>query len=161
MVARKYPYVRKLEGNPGHRPIPTDEVAGVGTPEPAAHLTPAQLERWHDIVESLPVGLLSRTDNQSLERMAIAWTTFRETSEKINRSGLLVSDKEGNTVRNPLLLIRKQAADEMQICGMLLGLSPYARTRLKQPEGASDEALDILMSKTWQVENDNKPDKAN
>jgi P27 family predicted phage terminase small subunit len=131
--------IRALEGNRGHRPIPENELTGVGDPTPPARLTAVQGERWQDIVASLPDGLLSRADVSVLERMAVAWTTYREADDRINKTDMLVPGRDGNTVKNPLLSIRKQAAEEMQVCAMMLGLSPYARTRLAQPANNQDD----------------------
>ena len=33
----------------------------------------------------------------------------------------------------------RQAAAEMELCGSALGLSPYARTRIQQPDVADDD----------------------
>ncbi|QIG46636.1 phage terminase small subunit P27 family [Nordella sp. HKS 07] len=143
---RKPAAIRRAEGNRGHRPIP-DEVAGLGKPEPPPHLTAEQLARWHDIVESLPGELLSRADNQVLERMSIAWAAFRETSVAINESGLLTLGQNGEQVRNPLLSVRRQATQEMHQCGLSLGLSPYARTRLATQQTEEDDLLSALMAR--------------
>ena len=152
MNPKKPAIIRKLEGNPGKRPIPKDELTGVGDPVPPEHLSEAQLALWHHIVRSLPIGLLSQADEQCLERMAVAWATYRETSKLINQAGLITRGQSGEPVRNPLLLIRQHAAGEMSDCAMVLGLSPLARTRLTAPETASDEPLSILLGpqgKAW------------
>lgn len=149
---RKPNMVRKLEGNPGKRPM-RDELVGVGLPVPPEHLTAAQRERWDDIVRSLPDGLLSGADTQVLERMAVAWAAFRETSLVINQAGLITRGANGEPVRNPMLLIRNAAASEMAECAMALGLSPLARTRIAAPDSATaDDPLSILLGpagKAW------------
>jgi len=146
--------IRELEGNPGKRAIPSELVA-IGQPEAPAHLTPEQLDRWQDIVSSLPVELLSRADHQVLERMAVAWATFRHTTILINQAGLLTRGQNGEPVRNPLLAVRKLATTEMDACGQLLGLSPLARTRLVAPEQESVDPLTVLLGphgKAWGTE---------
>lgn len=148
---RKPALTRQLEGNPGKRPLPQD-LPGVGKPEPPEHLTEPQRERWNDIVASLPVEFLTRADTQALERMAVAWATFRETSGVINQAGLITRGANGEPVRNPLLLVRQAAANEMSDCAMVLGLSPLARTRLTAPETADDDPMAILLGphgKAW------------
>ena len=150
-VGKKPAVIRELEGNRSRTPIPR-EISPPGRPEPPIGLTEAQLERWHDIVGSLPVELLSRADNQVLERMAIAWTAFREVNAAINKSGLLVKGIHGEPVRNPLLSVRRQATQEMQDCGNLLGLSPLARTRLTAPDQEDTDPLALLLGphgKAW------------
>jgi P27 family predicted phage terminase small subunit len=150
-VGKKPAVIRELEGNRGKRPIPA-ELPTVGRPEPPEGLNEAQLERWHDIVASLPDEFLSRADVQTLERMAIAWTAFRETTALINKSGMLVKGIHGEVVRNPAWAIRRQATQEMQDCGNALGLSPLARTRLTAPEAEDQDPLTVLLGphgKAW------------
>lgn len=152
MTAKKPATIRTLEGNRGKRPLPKNELAGVGRPEPPAHLTLEQRERWEDIVRSLPEALLTRADTQALERMAIAWAAFRQASIMINQSGLLTRGANNEPVRNPLLIVRNNAAAEMEACAMVLGLSPLARTRITAPEAVDDDPLAVLLGphgKAW------------
>lgn len=149
---RKPALIREIEGNPSRRPIPKDELQGVGRPVAPEHLTPAQADRWQDIVGSLPVALLTRADTAVLERMAVAWAEFREASIAINRSGLITRGQNNEPVRNPLLTVRRHAAAEMHACGVMLGLSPAARARISAPEKVNDDPLDVLMGphgKAW------------
>ena len=143
--------IRMLEGNRSRTAIPR-EIATLGLPEPPAHLTAEQRERWQDIVGSLPVELLSRADNQVLERMAVAWATFRQTTDLINKAGLLTRGQNGEPVRNPLLAVRKLACMEMEACSHALGLSPLARTRLTAPDQEDTDPLSVLLGphgKAW------------
>ena len=140
---RKPAIVRKLEGNRGHRPIPR-EVIALGRPAPPSHLTASQLERWADIVTSLPDELLTAADTSTIERMAVAWATFREATAAI-QDRTLTRGRDGNIVRNPLIFVRATAAAEMHACGLLLGLSPLARTRLLAPDQEEPDVLTRLL----------------
>jgi P27 family predicted phage terminase small subunit len=133
-----------MEGNRSNSPIPK-EIVAIGTPQPPAHLTAEQLERWHDIVGSLPSELLTSADVQCIERMAVAWATFRQTCTLINKAGLLTRGQNGEPVYNPLLRVRSASTEEMQQCGMLLGLSPLARTRLTGQEKEDADPLSVLL----------------
>jgi P27 family predicted phage terminase small subunit len=149
---KKPALIRALEGNRGKRPMPTNELVGVGAPQPPAHLTEDQRARWQDVVASLPEGLLSRADEQVLERMAVAWAAFRQACMTITQAGLITRGANGEPVRNPLLIVRASAATEMNACGMLLGLSPLARVRLSSPERVDDDPLELLLGpqkKPW------------
>jgi P27 family predicted phage terminase small subunit len=143
--------IRMMEGNPGKRPIPK-EIEPIGRPEAPAHLTAEQRERWQDIVSSLPDELLSSADVQALERMSVAWAAFRQACVLINQSGLLTRGQHGEVVYNPLLRVRQTAATEMHVCGLLLGLSPLARTRLTAPDQEDTDPLTVLLGphgKAW------------
>ena len=152
---RKPAPIREAEGNRGNRPIPR-EIACPGHPEPPGHLTAEQRARWDDVVGSLPFDLLKRADTQVLERMAVAWAAFREATILINKSGLITRGRDGNPVRNPLLVVQNVAAGEMDACGAMLGLSPVARTRLTTPENVENmDPLAVLLGpngKAWSDE---------
>lgn len=138
---RKPAALRRFEGNPSKSRIP-DELQGIGAPVPPARLTPLELERWHDVVRSLPDNVLTSADVSMIERMAVAWALFIATTAAINGE-LLVKGQHG-LARNPLFLIRKQATEEMTACAMHLGLSPYARTRLTAQAETTPDVLTQL-----------------
>jgi P27 family predicted phage terminase small subunit len=151
---RKPAAIRELEGNRSRTAIPK-EIAPAGQPTPPIGLTAEQLDRWQDIVSSLPVEVLSRADHQVIERMAVAWATFRQTTALINQAGLLTRGQNNEPVRNPLLAVRKLATTEMEACGQALGLSPLARTRLVAPEQENVDPLTVLLGphgKAWSDE---------
>jgi P27 family predicted phage terminase small subunit len=83
-----------------------------------------------------------------LERAASAWALFRATSRQIAATGLLVRTDEGPR-RNPLLIVRKQACEELTRCTADLGLSPRARTKLVEAEAENDDPLSILLT-SWE-----------
>ena len=143
----RHPKPAHLHAIEGTRGKYRDELRPIAaSPVPPAYLTAEQLARWQDIVESLPAGLLSKADTQVLERMSVAWASYRDVTGKILTAGLLVRGHLGEAVRNPLLIIRKQAAEEMHACGMVLGLSPLARARLANPKpNLADDPLAILL----------------
>jgi P27 family predicted phage terminase small subunit len=144
-MRRKPTAIKILEGNRGHRPLPTSEPKGAGQPSPPRHLQPEQLELWHAVVASLPPELLSAADNSLIERMAVAWSTFRETTRRIDACDLLARGDRGQSVRNPLLIVRTQAAAEMETCSNALGLSPVARSRIAMPATLDYDPLEILL----------------
>src|SRR5215207_11581301 len=114
MTTKKPAAVRRIEGNRSRREIPR-EIEAVGRPRCPDHLTQAEKARWLDVVVSLPVALLTRADEQSLERMAVAWARIRETTDAVHKAGLLVPGAVGNMVRNPLLMVQAAASHEMRI----------------------------------------------
>jgi|SRR5215203_1426363 len=153
---RKPAKIRHLEGNRSQTPIPR-EIEPQGRPRCPGHLTEAEQARWKDIVASLPVEVLTRADEQVIERMAVAWTAYREACEALRKTGGTLVDRQfGNVVRNPLLIVKKQTVEEMNSCGMQLGLSPAARTRIAAPPEVDDDPLAVLLGpqgKAWSDEN--------
>ena len=151
---RKPAVIRKREGNPGKRPIP-NEIAGRGKPRCPDHLSDAEKRCWRAVVCSLPEGILTRADNQVLERMAIAWALHREAARLIREGAVLVKGHDSRPTKNPALTIMRQASLEMELCGTALGLTPYARTRLQAPEPDDDDPLALLLGepgRAWMTE---------
>jgi P27 family predicted phage terminase small subunit len=137
---RKPASLRALEGNRGHRRIPVEPV-GLGQPVAPSYLTAAQRERWDAIIASLPDGLLTAADISVLERMSVAWATFRQVTAELTADNL-VDEETG--VRNPLLAVLRQVCAEMHLCGQQLGLSPQSRTRLMAPPEAPDYLTELM-----------------
>jgi P27 family predicted phage terminase small subunit len=142
--ARKPTVIRALEGNRGHRPLPPGEPIGKGRPRMPDYLSAEARELYADIVASLPEDLLTRADESTLERAATAWAQFREATRQVNASGLLIKGLLGAPVKNPLLTVQKQAAQELEACSAGLGLSPAARARISAPEHVDDDPLEQL-----------------
>src|SRR3954454_17592026 len=111
---RKPAAIRAREGNRGHRPIPR-EVRSRGKPVMPRDLSDEEKACWRFIVGSVPDAILTRADTSILERAASAWALFRATSRQIAATGLLVRTDEGPR-RNPLLIVRKQACEELTRC---------------------------------------------
>lgn len=124
----KPPLLRELEGNRSKTPIP-HTVSGLGRPVCNPNLSADEQRLWYAICDAMPAVLLSRADEQVIERMAISWARFWKCKELIDQEGLTVRTPEG-TKRNPLLMVERDARDEMHRCGEVLGLSPVARTRI-------------------------------
>jgi P27 family predicted phage terminase small subunit len=136
--------IRDLEGNRGHRLIPT-QPQGVGEPVCNPALQPDEQRFWWAIVDSLPAGLLSRADEQAIERMAVAWARFWDVRQKIQQLGMIVKGPNG-PVRNPLLIIERDAREEMHRAGETLGLSPVARARITMSDNTlNEDPTEILL----------------
>jgi P27 family predicted phage terminase small subunit len=142
---RKPALVRELEGNRSRTPIPTEIVAR-GRPDCPTRLTEDERELWLSVVESLPFGLLTAADNNTLERMAVAWARWRKCQDDINKRGLFVRVYGSRALRqNPNLDVQKQAAMEMHRASSELGLSPVARTRLTADGKVDADPLELLL----------------
>lgn len=124
--------IRKLEGNRSRTSIP-DNPKGVGEPVCNPYLNADEQRFWFAIVDSLPGGLLSRADEQVLERAAIAWARMWDCRKMIEEQGMISQGANG-PIKNPLLMVEKDAREELHRAGEVLGLSPVARTRITAPD---------------------------
>jgi P27 family predicted phage terminase small subunit len=118
---------------------------GRGEPRPPDCLDADELTLWWDVVHSLPVGLLSRADESTLERMAVAWNQYRQASRMIKETGLMVRHHLGHAVRNPLLPVQRLAGIAMHQAGEMLGLSPVARARLTSDKTGDSDPMELLL----------------
>lgn len=137
--------LRRLEGNPRRHPI-KENPHPIGEPVCNPELTPDEQRFWFAIIDAMPAGLLTRADEQALERMAVAWARFWDCRKKIAATGLLVKGTMGQPIKNPLLMVERDAREEMHKAGEILGLSPVARARITSSDGSGlEDPLDILL----------------
>lgn len=141
---RKPGTIRRLEGNRRKTEIP-NEAIGVGVPVCNPDLGQDEQKFWWAVVDSLPAGLLTRADEQGLERMAIAWARMWSCTLKIREIGMMVRGPNGTPVRNPLLIVERQAREEMHRAGEVLGLSPVARARITAPDKVGEDPTEQLL----------------
>lgn len=142
---RKPAALRALEGNRGHRPIP-NEVKAFGKPKIPERLNEGQREVWNELIDSIPPTILKSADVQVLERMSVAWHSYRGICEQIARlPGPLIAGSTGSPILNPLFRARAIEAAIMDKCGMQLGLSPVARTKLVEPDKDDEDPLAKLL----------------
>lgn len=139
--------IKKIEGNRSkvaNSALAMEEPQGKGQPRMPPGMSADEQELWLDVVASLPVGLLSRADENTIERAARYWSMFREAADMVSKTGLMVRSNFG-PVKNPALAIMNQAAKQLQAAGSELGLSPVARARLVAPKNWEDDPMTLLL----------------
>jgi P27 family predicted phage terminase small subunit len=162
-------FLKELSGNPGHRPLPTDEPEGVGDLwAPPSYMDAEQREQWHYVVDHAPPGLLTGTDRDILAVFCNACVEYRRAVVQVRAMGQVVktgvvTDKDGNTsggnvIQNPFLGIMNRQALLLNRFGAECGFSPAARASLgsRAPEfngrgAATGDLLDAYLA--------TKPDK--
>lgn len=135
--------IKRLEGNPGKRPIQREPKAS-GLPVPPSIFNDEQRRLWLLVLSFMPQGLIAACDGPMLEIFVFAWWTHREARRQINDLGLMVRSGDG-PIRNPLLGIARGAAADMHRVGADLGLSPLARTRLIEGDPDSFDPIALLL----------------
>lgn len=136
--------IRELEGNRGRRPIPKG-LHIPGQPIAPDYFDDEQKYLWRQIEHAMPAGVLTMADTQVLERMTVAWATFRECCRKIANLSMFARGSTGQLAMSPLVKIQALAAREMHQAGEVLGLSPVARARISAPESIDDDPLALLL----------------
>ncbi len=85
---------------------------------------------WRRIVPALlAMGWITSIDRGVLIRYCTAWADWLELDEALRESGKIVTGRDGNLARNPVWMMRRDAADMAANLARDLGLSPAARLR--------------------------------
>lgn len=129
--------VKKLEGNPGKRPLNENEPTPrelTGVPPCPMHLTGWARKEWHRVAEELTLcHILSKLELSLLEMYCEAIGRFHDAQaalKKIDISKLAEGDvSQKQTVRILLGMIREANVTAKAI-GSELGITPSSRTRL-------------------------------
>jgi len=122
-----------LEGNPGKRPLPTNEPK----PIPLAPKCPAWLpklakRKWKELSPKLEaLGLLTELDGEALATLCLHWALMIEASEDIKARGLLIpSVKDKTLIKNPSLQIFRDNSVAFDRYASHFGMDPQSRSRL-------------------------------
>src|SRR5215208_3007700 len=86
-----------------------------------AHLSLEEQACWRAVVRSLPEGILTSADTQCIERMSVAWSTYRQCAALIREGAALVKGHDSRPTKNPAFSVMRQAAAEMELLLLLEG----------------------------------------
>lgn len=124
--------LRLVRGNPGKRPLPTDEPK----PRPQIPACPRHLNgpartEWKRIsVELARMGLVTQLDRAALAAYCVAWGRWLQAENRLKRQGAVVKTVNGNEIQNPYLAIANRAMAQMKEFLLEFGMTPSARTRV-------------------------------
>jgi phage terminase small subunit len=138
MPRRVLPQIKKLEGNPGKRPIKEPNVRASGAVFIASHLDKDAKACVEVIRSSMPPTCYAACDSYLITAFAQAWALHREAVIEMNKPGFehIIQTRAAKRP-NPWIYILGQAAQTMATVGDRLGLNPIARARLQVPDEAA------------------------
>ena len=144
--------LKRLEGNPGKRPLPDNEPVTVplSSLKPPSFLPPLAKREWKRIVPQLnAMGLLSDLDISALAAYCVAYSTWVDALAQIKKTGALVRSPNGFPMPSPYIKISRDAQDEMMKWLKEFGMTPAARSRVAVPAAeAEDDPLDNIIRMT-------------
>jgi P27 family predicted phage terminase small subunit len=151
--------IRRLQGNPGRRPIPDDEPKPKrGKPTPPKWLLGEGLNQWREVAQVLDeLGVLTVADGFALALLCSAWGDYREASEIIVKEGStyerMTAAGSTSVVARPEVAIRNDAWKRLKSMLIEFGLTPSSRTgvSVRPQEGKSD------LQKFLEGRNENPP----
>lgn len=124
--------IRRLEGNPGKRPLRKGVKAG-GSPDCPEHLGEYAQQVWDRLINSMPKALYTAADRELLAAYCIAADTHRQAVEALKTQNAVVTGANGAPYQNPWVSIQSKQAQLMASLGARLGLDPAARESLSAP----------------------------
>ena len=140
---------KELNGNPGKRALNSSE------PRPA-RLTKAPIcpdflhglarEQWQKMSpQLLKVGVLTSIDLDALARYCLIYQRWRETEERIAKTGgPVLETADGNYYQNPYLAVANKCNEQLNSLASEFGLTPSSRSKVhaEPPDETSKKKLE-------------------
>lgn len=130
--------VKRLEGNPGNRPLAEleDQIAALGDVFIPEHLDEDAAACIEVIRGSMPPGVYARLDTYLLAAFATAWAIHRRAAHEISNPAFehVGVNSAGNLAKSPWIDILNSQARIMMAAGDRLGLDPKSRAALRLPK---------------------------
>ncbi|MFI6609292.1 phage terminase small subunit P27 family [Streptomyces sp. NPDC050507] len=139
--------VKRLEGNPGGRPLNESEPRPpAGVPDPPEWLSETALEEWRRLVPLLvKMRVLTMADRNALAAYCESYSQFVAATLAVRDGGVLVDSYRGGVAKNPAVQVARDALEQMNRWGAKFGLSPADRARLSVDEAPDeDHDADVL-----------------
>ena len=124
--------LKKLEGNPGKRPLntmePTPPNVSIHCPQ---YLLPDARKEWKRLAPILiQMGLLTAADVVPFAAYCTAFARWKEAEEEISRHGSIYKDDDGRIRPNPFIAIANQQMREIKSFAADFGLTPSNRAAM-------------------------------
>lgn len=136
--------VKRLEGNPGHRPLNENE------PQPPTTEATFELPRelagddvalreWQRLVPMLrQARQITDADRAALIACCQLWSRYLDATTRITTSGgMVIRSPNGYPMLNPYLAVANKALDRCTKLWIELGLTPSSRSRVARSDGDS------------------------
>jgi len=123
--------LKRIEGNPGKRPLPEEIKPSIGETTCPTHLSETAKKEWIRIVpELLNLGLLTNIDRAALAAYCQAFGRWVDAENVINEKGVLYKTAAGNVITSPMLWVANKAMEQMHKFLTEFGLTPSSRARI-------------------------------
>lgn len=109
-----------------------------GTPDPPPEMGKEARAIWDYTTRELYwTGMLTHLDRDALVAYCEAVVTHRRACKMLAESEVLVRGRDGNIVKNPAIMVQRDAAMILKAFAAEFGLTPRARAEIHLPEGAT------------------------
>jgi P27 family predicted phage terminase small subunit len=142
--------LKVLEGNPGNRTLPKNEVKPAPiAPEPPSWMHEYAKEEWIALAPKLEaLGLLTTVDSSAFAGYCEAYARWREAEEYMLEQGTTVAKTPSGYMQQlPHVAMSQKYLALMLTALSKFGLSPADRAGLTIPERDNDESYSRLLSR--------------
>lgn len=141
--------LKVLEGNPGKRPLNTDEPKPKKkAPKCPSWLEPEAKKEWRRMSKTLEqIGVLTQVDGAAFAGYCQAYARWREAEEFLTKHGTIFKTPSGYIQQVPQVSIAQTYLKIMKDFCSEFGLTPSARTRIKADieTGKSDDPMEDIL----------------
>lgn len=142
--------LKRLQGNPGRRPLGKDEAQ----PDTVLMYCPRWMSdvakaKWRQIAPRLRhARLLTEVDHDLLSAFCVAFARWQEADGMVQKQGQVITSKNGSEYLSPWLVASSMAFKEMISIAAKFGMSPSDRTRIKIEKDEKEKSLaEVLFEK--------------
>jgi P27 family predicted phage terminase small subunit len=137
--------LRVLQGNPGKRPLKTNEPK----PRPVPPVMPAHLkglakEEWERVVPILErLGILTEVDGAALAGYCQSFARWVQCEKRLTSKGLTFTTPSGYVQQRPEVSMAQKYLQLVKSFCTEFGLTPSSRSRIELPDGDGDDDDDL------------------
>ena len=134
---------KRLEGNPGKRPLNEDEPEpSVGLPDCPDHLIGEAREEWYRIGKQMVAEKrMAVIYKAALAAYCQSWARWVEAEKQVQEFGTVIKSPKGYLIQSPYLPIANKAWEHMMKALSELGISPTSQARVAKVDGVTPHAL--------------------
>lgn len=140
-----------IEGNPGHRSLPLDEVDPLVEdylPDPPENLNESAQKEWRTMGPALHrLGLLTELDYPAFAAYCQAYAQWFEAVQGIKKTGIVIRTTTGNVIQSPMVGIVNRSAELMHKFLTEFGMTPSSRAKVSLSDGGSVSKFAGLLAK--------------
>ena len=127
--------LKLLAGNPGNRPVNTNEPRPRDVLPKCPPVLQGEAKReWRRMAKKLhDAGLLSEIDGAALTTYCLTWARLMDAEEKLRTIGAVVKTPNGWLAHSPYLAIATKATEQLVRILVEFGMTPSSRSRIHVP----------------------------
>lgn len=137
--------IKELEGNPGKRPLNTNEPKPKKKAPPCPKwLEPDAKKEWKRLAKQMEeIGILTQVDMTAFAGYCQSWARYKEAEEFISQHGTIVKTPSGYYQQIPQVSIAQTYLKIMNRFCEQFGLTPAARSRIVASDSSSASVDDM------------------